>query len=182
MKKNSILLIVFMLLLAGTTLYAIQYNSDGTVSLEKRNGNDKKFAMDGKTVYGEPIRERRTMLRHRKFYVEVIYSRMFSDMRLSGDGKTNYMERFYKELARQVDHWLQESNLSTGSMKIVVSNCRFSKTGFCGRKNRNEVRIYTYKDGKKGPEISIDHKDLYSKEKTVDVAKKTVLKVMEISR
>jgi hypothetical protein len=182
MKKTNILSMVFLFLLAGAALYAVQYNSDGTVSLENRNGKEKKFAMDGKTVYGEPIRERRTMLRHRKFYVEVIYSPMFSDMRLTGDGKTNYMERFYKELARQVDLWLQKSNWSKGSMKIVVSNCRFSKTGFCGRKNKNEVRIYTYKDGEKGPEVSIDHKDLYSEENTVEVTKETVRKVMEKMR
>lgn len=173
MKKILLILV----LLSTMALYgSITYNPDGTVTIISAR-NKKTISMEGKTVYGKPIREQRRMLKRKSFYVEVIYSSLFSDMPLRLEGKSNFVERFYRELVKQCDRWMQSHRVPKGKMTIVLSNCRFSKTGFCRRKNKNELRLYTYMNGKKGKELSLRHSDLISMESSLEKARTTASEI-----
>jgi hypothetical protein len=138
--------------------------------------------MDGKSVYGAPIKDRRSVVRRKNFSVEIIYSGIYSDMPLVYQEKGNAVLRFYKELVNQCSHWVYAHRVRKEKVTILMSNCMYSKTGYCGRKGKNEIRLYAYIGNKKFTEISFSRKDIIHPGRYQGLARKAVNKILSAKR
>lgn len=126
--------------------------------------------LEGITHYGMPIEEVKKTYKINNAVLEIVYSKMLSD-----DNMDDYVKRFYDELLNQVEKWLYEKKLPAPNMKIVISNCKFCKVGYCKKKNLKEVSLISFIDEKKKKQVVLNHIDIMDKNKYVDIARSAVI-------
>ena len=159
MKK--ILLLATLLLIVPIS-YAgdvkIVYEKDGSVKYLHPDGTEKKISMDGKNPYGMEIEEVKKSIRRKNFVVEIIYSRMLSD-----DSMDRYAKRFFDEFEGLVHKKIYSIKVPAGKMKLVLSYCKYCKTGHCRRINKKGLKITSYLNEKMVKELYFTQDDIISK-------------------
>ncbi len=133
------------------------------------DGKEKLISMDGKTPYGADIQDMKEVLRRTNSVVEIVYSSMLSD-----DTVTPQMGRFFRELVKLAQKRAANDNSGLKNLKIVISNCRFSITGYCRRKNRKEILITSYRNEVRDREFSMEYDDLLKKDEYIKLARNTI--------
>jgi len=133
----------------------IHIRFDGETRYRYPDGTQKVLCMDGLTPYGLSIKDHSKVIRRRGFTVEVVYSSRLSDNVLERGVK-----KFYDELVAQITRRVYAGRVPNMRMRVVISNCRFCKTGYCRRKNRKEVTVTSFLGDKKDRELSIRHDDI----------------------
>jgi len=172
MKKIYILLLL--VAAAGTlTAAALTYNSDGSITYTSADGKTRHVNMDGKTPYGVVIEDERRIMRRRNFTLELIYAGSLSD-----DLKEGALKTFFSELDAEFRRWIYNSKLPRKKVKIMVSNCRFAKTGYCKRKSLRGITVYLFHKGKKVKAHSINRNDILNKKRRPFLAAEVVKKLM----
>jgi len=160
MKKLFVMLIIF---LAINLFAQVVYNNDGTVSLNsslKKEGHLKKHSMDGFTPYGVKIKDLRDFVKRKKFVIELIYAGKYSD-----DLLNKYSKFFFKQLLSESGRWLNKNSLVRGRIKLIISCCRFSETGYCKRTGIKAITIYAFFGDKIISRYKIDYADIFNKKK-----------------
>ncbi|HNW27590.1 MAG TPA: hypothetical protein PKN50_03855 [Spirochaetota bacterium] len=127
-------------------------------------------SLEGITHYGMPIEEISKLYRKDASVLTIVYSKTLSD-----DNMDNYVKRFYDELLRQVEKWLYENKLPSKDLRLVISNCKFCKIGYCKKKNIKEIDLVLYSNGKNIKHLALKHEDLIDKNKYVDIARSAVI-------
>jgi len=130
--------------------------------------------LEGITHYGMPIEEITKKYKKDSSVLEIVYSKMLSD-----DNMDDYVKRFYDELLSQIEKWLYEKKLPDQNMKIVISNCKFCRVGYCKRKNLKEIKLVSYRNEKKNAQIALNHSDIMDRTKYADIARSIVIKFFE---
>jgi len=150
----------------------ITTSAAGAFSAKSDNAFEIKDAekLEGITHYGMPIEEVKKTYKKNNAVLEIVYSKMLSD-----DNMDDYVKRFYDELLNQVEKWLYEKKLPAPNMKIVISNCKFCKVGYCKKKNLKEVSLISFIDEKKKKQVVLNHIDIMDKNKYVDIARSAVI-------
>jgi hypothetical protein len=128
----------------------------------------------GITHYGMAIDEIVKVYRQETGSLEIVYSKELSD-----DNMDDYVKRFYDELLRQIQKWLYENKLTVQKTKIVISNCKFCKIGYCKKKNIKEIRLDSYRNNNACRHIIIKHIDILDREKYDDIARSAVTIFLE---
>jgi hypothetical protein len=152
------------------TAITCTFSASGDNRYEIRNAEK----LEGITHYGMPIEEITKKYRNDNAVLEIVYSKMLSD-----DNMDDYVKRFYDELLSQIEKWLYEKKLPVANMKIVISNCKFCKVGYCKKKNLKEIKLVSYRDEKKKTQIALNHIDIMDRKKYVDIARSVVIKFLE---
>ncbi len=153
----------------------IFFDYDGTVEYRYPDGTIKKISMDGRTPYGLEIKELKKTVRRGSFYAEIIYSPQYSD-----DNINRYIKKFFDEIERQIHIRVYRNRIENKKMKLVFSNCRFCKTGYCRRKNVKGLEIIVFVNNRKREEIKINYSDLLKKSDYIKIAAKTVENILAI--
>ncbi|MFC1669082.1 hypothetical protein ACFL20_01720 [Spirochaetota bacterium] len=133
------------------------------------NSEIKKDSMQGKTPYGMKIREIKREILKDNFHVEIIYSKILSD-----DHVNKYIMRFYKEFFQQVRDWVYLNKVQKDRVKIIISNCRFNKTGYCKKLKKKRVSLISCKNNKKDKEYIFYHVEIMKGQNHISIAKKAV--------
>ncbi|MBP7734787.1 MAG: hypothetical protein KA369_02315 [Spirochaetes bacterium] len=131
-------------------------------------------ALEGITHYGMPISEIIKKYENNGSLVEIVYSKNLSD-----DNMDEYIKNFYDVLLRQTEKWLYENKLPYKNMRIVISNCKFCKIGYCKKKNIKELRLVSYNNEKMIKELAIKHSDILDKTKHAEMAQSAVITLLE---
>lgn len=172
--KNSIIIILFAAFLSSFfMIYAstISYNKDGSITQTDSSGKKTTVNMDGKTPEGETIPDVVKKIKSRNTELEIIYSGAMSDMALSFYKDDGYIRKFYNSLVKISDSRLSEKKFAAENIKIIISNCRIGKTGYCGRMNRSDVKLSIYRDGKAIDEIILQHSNILGRNNSTAAAK-----------
>jgi len=176
MKNFKILLISAAILFLLSSLQMIssaspelKYNPDGSVYFITPDGKKKTVQMDGFTPYGVKIPEVKKTVRRRNCTVELIYSKIYSDDTMNG-----FIKKYFDATVTQLERWMYNNRVPNCKMKMIISNCRFAKTGYCRRKNKVEISVILYKNDKKEKEFNFSHDDLLKKDVFKNTAVKTV--------
>ncbi|HOT43293.1 MAG TPA: hypothetical protein PLM53_00855 [Spirochaetota bacterium] len=127
-------------------------------------------SLEGITHYGMPIEEISKSYRKDESVLNIIYSKTLSD-----DNMDSYVRRFYDEFLRQIEKWLYENKLPLKDMRIVISNCKFCKIGYCKKKNIREMDLVLYSDGTSVRHLALKHDDIIDKNKYIDIARSAVI-------
>ncbi len=151
----------------------ITIRADKSTIFKKPDGSIEKISMDGKTPYGVEIQQQRRILRRKSFTVEIIYSAVYSD-----DVFNEYMKSIYAELISAVQAKLWKMKVPSGKRKIVISNCRFCKTGYCQRKNRKEIAFILLNGEREIKRTTLFQEDLFRKKAHPDLARIIVNKLL----
>jgi hypothetical protein len=154
----------------------ITISAAGAFSAKSDNAFEIKDAekLEGITHYGMPIEEVKKSYKKDNAVLEIVYSKKLSD-----DNMDDYVKRFYDELLNQVEKWLYEKKLPAPNMKIVISNCKFCKVGYCKKKNLKEVSLTSFINEKKKKQVVLNHIDIMDKNKYVDIARSAVVIFLE---
>lgn len=131
---------------------------DGTRKYVFANGGEKTISLDGKTPYGEDIKQIEKRIKGDAFSLVVIYSAELSDDQLDGIAK-----RFFDELISAASSRIRSGNLKS-NVKLVVSNCKFAMTGHCRRKKKKEIAVILYRGETQQTELTLDYEKMYKKE------------------
>jgi hypothetical protein len=126
-------------------------------------------SLEGITHYGMPIDEVKKSYIKNDAKLEIIYSKSLSD-----DNMDEYVLRFYNELLNQIERWLYTNTLPVKNMRIVISNCKFCKVGYCKKKNVKEVRLVSYKYDIQDKQTSFTHADLLEGTRYVELAQSAI--------
>ncbi len=148
----------------------IYINYDGSIKYIYPDGKEKFISMDGVTPFGIRIIGENRTIRRNKIRVDVIYSSEMSD-----DIMSKYIKNFYDEIANHAQKLVYQKKIRGRNIRIVLSFCRFGKTGYCRRNNRKGLDVIGYRDGKKEKIIPVNDSELYNK----DVYRKTARMVVE---
>lgn len=163
---NKTILTIALAFLVSYPVRGADNNSGAkTVDMEK---------LHGITHYGMPIEEIKKKYVKEDRVLEIIYSKMHSD-----DNMDRYMKQFYDELLRQTEAWLYKNELPSRNVRIVISNCKFCKVGYCKKKNRKEVRLVSFLDEKKFKSVAYTHSDIIDKSSSDDLARSAVFMLLE---
>lgn len=130
--------------------------------------------LEGITHYGMPIDEITKTYHKDDAVLVIVYSKMLSD-----DNTDDYVKRFYDEMLRRIELWLNSNSLPGKNMKIVISNCKFRKIGYCKKKNIKEVSLISYANEKQFKQVSILHSDIIDSSKFADIAGSVVIDLLE---
>ena len=149
------------------TVIRVEY--DSSVKYTYRNGRIVEISMDGKTPYGMDVDERRNVLRKGKTTVEIIYSKMQSD-----DSPDKYLESYYREFNDTMLVALDGGRIPEGTYRVVISNCRFCKTGYCRRKNIVEIAVTGSMNDADSGKFSFQHDNILSENGRRDIVNRTV--------
>jgi hypothetical protein len=125
--------------------------------------------LEGITHYGMPIDEIKKTYRKDDSVLEIVYSKIQSD-----DNMDDYVQRFYDELLRKTENWLYSNSLPARNVRIVISNCKFCKVGYCKRKNVKEVSLVSYMNEKKMKQVSFSHNDIIETKKHDELAQSAI--------
>jgi hypothetical protein len=158
----------------GPAADKMRYNDDGTIEISGPSAKSGKISMDGKTPYGDVIAEVRDTVGKKDFILEIVYSPALSDDILEGN-----MKLFYQELRASLQNWINNSNPAEDSMRLVISNCRFSRTGYCRRNRKSGIAMALYRGEKKLKELNIRYEDILNREKIRALALKAVDDIMK---
>ena len=165
MKKILIIIIAFV---AAAFAWAFSATSDNSFEIKDAE------KLEGITHYGMPIQEVTKSYKKDKAVLEIVYSKMLSD-----DNMDDYVKRFYDELLTQIEKFLYEKKLPGTNIKIIISNCKFCKVGYCKKKNLKEIKLVSYYNEKKKTQIALNHSDIMDKNKYIDIARSAVVKFFE---
>ena len=150
----------------GTTI-RVEY--DSSVRYTYPNGKVVNISMDGKTPFGMDVEERRNVLRKGAISIEITYAAKQSDY-----SPDKYMENYFRELNDSIRVALDAGRIPEGEYHVVISNCRFCKTGYCRRKNKVEIEVSGWKkDGKTG-DFSFSHEAILTAAGRKDIVNRTV--------
>lgn len=69
---------------------------------------------------------------------------------------------------------VSEKKLPAPNMKIVISNCKFCKVGYCKKKNLKEIKLVSYIGEKKKAQMALNHIDIMDKNKYIGIARSIV--------
>jgi hypothetical protein len=164
MKKNISIFTILVIVLTNISFHSTNASSQV----------DNLAEQNGITHYGMPIEEIKKTYKQKDATLEVIYSKMLSD-----DNMDNYVKRFYDEFLRLLETWLYTNTLPASSLKIEISNCKFSKIGYCKKKNVKEVSLVLFKNDKKERGISFKHADLIDRSQYQLLAQRTIIYFLE---
>ena len=156
---------IFCLVMIPLTLSPI-WSADTKTSPAKINMD----ALEGITHYGMPIEEITKKYGKDGSLLTIVYSKTLSD-----DNMDDYVKRFYEEILHQIEKWLYENKLPAKDMRIVISNCKFCKIGYCKRKNIKEFEMVLYSNEKKIKSLSFKYAEIFDKEKYIDMARSAVI-------
>ena len=189
MKKNYSL--IFLLILSIITKSHLTYSEKNQVSDSKKvtleyldNGNirytfpdgvSQEKTMEGKTPYGLNINEEVQKIQKKNYAVTIIYSKMLSD-----DDMDKYVKKFYDEFTAQITKKVSSvEDTEERQLRIVISNCKYIKTGYCRRKNRKELTITSFTGETKEKEVSFHYNDLLKKDEYLTLAHDVYKKIFE---
>lgn len=130
-------------------------------------------SLDGITHYGMAIEEVTRKLEKKGSVLEVVYSKNLSD-----DNMDDFVKLLFDEMLRLIEAWFYEQKNPENGIRIVVSNCKFCKIGYCKRKGIREIRIVSYKNGNEFRHATVTHRKLLEKEKTPAIARGLVSAVL----
>lgn len=130
-------------------------------------------SLDGITHYGMAIEEVTRKLEKKGSVLEVVYSKNLSD-----DNMDDFVKLLYDEMIRLIEAWFYEQKNPENGIRIVISNCKFCKIGYCKRKGIKEIRITSYKNGNEFRHTTVIHRKLLEKEKTPEIARGLVSAVL----
>ncbi len=159
--KTIILSLAIITLSLSATWSADTKNSPASINME---------TMEGITHYGMPIQEISKSYKKDESALNVVYSKKLSD-----DNMDDYVKRFYDEILHQIEKWLYENKLPARNMRIVISNCKFCKIGYCKSKNIKELNLVLYSNEKIIKHIAFKHSDIINKDKYIDMARSAVI-------
>ena len=159
------------LIIAVAVLFSMPVHSAGIHSGGKAVDMEK---LEGITHYGMPIEEIKKKYVKDERVLEIIYSKMRSD-----DNMDNFVEQFYDDLLRETENWLYNNTLPSRNVRIVISNCKFCKVGFCKRKNKKEVQLVSYLNDKKFKSVAYNHSDIIEKSIRDGLARSAVFILLE---
>ena len=151
----------------------ISIDPDRTTTIHYPNGKVTKHSFDGLTPYGTKIKSESTTIRRKNFSIQIIYSKKMSD-----DNMSKYMKAFYSELKSQVHRFVYSTRVKNERIKLVISNCRFGKTGYCKRQNKKELSLIVFKDNKKMSEMIIQSTKLLNYKNHIDICRKAINKLL----
>lgn len=137
--------------------------------------SEEALALDGRTHYGLPIEDVRKLITYDDFAGEVIISAEHSD-NLPG----KYLMTFYEEFTRQLQRVLNEKDsIPEYKLQIRISNCRFGKTGYCGRENRTDIIIAAFKNGENHREMALERIEVIHPDKYMKTAEKAAVYLLK---
>lgn len=152
-------------------LFLFTFFSSGRISSYDMKDIEK---LEGITHYGMPIEEITKTYHKDDGTLLIVYSKTLSD-----DNMDDYVKRFYDEMLRRIELWLYSNRLPARNMKIVISNCKFCKIGYCKRKNIREVRLASYASDKPFKQVSILHSDIIDGSKYAVISGSVVIDLLE---
>jgi hypothetical protein len=153
----------------GLAAERTRYNDDGTIEIHGDSVKSGRVSMDGKTPYGDVIGEVRNTVGKKDFILEMVYSPALSDDILDGN-----MKLFYQELRASLQSWVNASNPAEDRMRLVISNCRFGRTGYCRRNRKSGITMSLYRGEKKLKELNFRYEEILNREKIRALALKAV--------
>jgi hypothetical protein len=134
---------------------------DGTRRYVYKDGRERLVSLDGKTPYGAEIPDVERTVGKGDAQLKIVYSGMLSDDILDGQAR-----QFFNDLVSTAASKIEDVPPAVGEGgKVVVSLCRFCKTGYCRRKDRREIEIVVYRGGVERGRLSMVYSDLANKEK-----------------
>lgn len=146
----------------------ILYRKDGTVRYTG-NGVEREASLQGRTPYGLEIKEESRTLRRRDFTVELIYSSSLSDDAMDGN-----MKSLFAELAKEIDRYLNSITPGRGSVRIMMSNCRFCVSGYCGGKKTMGLEVIALGHDGTEKKIFFERGEIINKTRHHDIALRAV--------
>lgn len=147
----------------------ISVGFDSSVRYEYPDGRVMDISMDGKTPYGLDVEQRNKTVRRNGASVAIMYSPMLSD-----DNPDKNMDAFLAELAEGVRLAVDSGSVAEGEYRLVVSNCRFCKTGYCRRKNRREIEVTAWRGEARSGGFVFSHEQIAQEEKRKETARGTI--------
>ncbi len=160
-----------LLVIAIMSLAAVQCRADGQLRDAAGIVMDQ---LEGITHYGMPIEEIRKKYHKDDAALEIVYSKTLSD-----DNMDDYVQRFYDELLQEIQNWLYTNRLPARDVRIVISNCKFCKVGYCKSKGTREVTLTSYMNSKKKKQVSFSHDKLIEKKPHEALARSAVQVLLE---
>ncbi len=139
-----------------------------------RNETPELTSLEGITHYGMAIDEVSKKFVKDDAILEIVYSKNLSD-----DNMDDYVKQLYEELIRRIEFWISSRKELNKHIKIVISNCKFCKIGYCKKKGLKEIRIISYRNNKEFMRTSVIHRELLEKEKIPKIAERIVSKLLE---
>jgi len=131
---------------------------DGTRKYILANGEEKTVSLDSKTPYGEDVKEIEKRIKGDGLSLTIVYSAGLSDDQLDGIAK-----KLFDELVSAASSRMKAGRPKRES-RLVMSNCKFSITGYCRRKNKKEISVVLYSAGTQRAEFVLDYERIYRKE------------------
>jgi hypothetical protein len=132
-------------------------------------------SLKGITHYGMPIGEKIKSFRKGKGILEIIYAKELSD-----DNMDKYVQRFYEEFLRLVGHRLyNKKTLPAKKVRIVISNCKFCKIGYCKTRNKKEITLTSYYDNVEYKKMSFTHQAILQSNDMSRIAREAVLLLID---
>ena len=126
-------------------------------------------SLKGVTHYGMPIEEIKRSFRKGNGTLEIVYAKDLSD-----DNMDKYLQRFYDEFLRRVEQRLYDKKLPAKEVRIVISNCKFCKVGYCKIKNVKEVVLTSYRDNVEYKKMSFTHHAILESDEVTRLSKEAV--------
>jgi hypothetical protein len=126
-------------------------------------------SLKGITHYGMPIEEKIKTFRKENSILEIVYAKDLSD-----DNMDTYVQQFYDEFLRQVVQRLYKYKLSAKIIRIVISNCKFCKVGYCKTKNVKEITLTSYRDTVEYKKMSFSHQSILQSNEVTRLAREAV--------
>ncbi len=159
------------LIVLNLLLLALFGAADAIFAQQKsaRIQGDDPSSLQGITHYGMPIKEIKKTFKLKDAILEVVYSKELSD-----DNMDKYVKRFFDELVRQIEKWRHVGTLSSPNVRIVISNCKFCKIGYCKKKNIREISLVLYKNDSKDKEFAFGHAEVIDNSKYEALAKRVI--------
>jgi hypothetical protein len=89
-----------------------------------------------------------------------------------------YVKLLHDEMLRLIEAWFYEQKNPESGIRIVISNCKFCKIGYCKRKGIREIRVVSYKKGTEFRQATVIHRKLLEKENIPEIARGLVSAVL----
>jgi len=141
----------------GTRLHI---DSDGSRRYIYSDGRERVFTMEGKTPYGEDIRGVEKKINNNGVSLILEYSAQLSDDQVDGA-----VRLFFDELISACETELSGKNPGNGTpVRIVISNCRFCRTGYCSRKKNGEIEAIIYRGTDIHKKLNVPYNGILKKE------------------
>ncbi len=126
--------------------------SDGTRIYKDGNGNEKVISMDGMTPFGEQIERIEKKLGNKNAAISICFAAdrsdehlrptVFKDPEASKLPVKHGVSRLFDEMINACALRVKsETNKERPSATVVISQCRYCRTGYCKRKNVKGVFI-----------------------------------------